>query len=200
MNINSFYSLDYYFDSFKKQRVFCNQSIVNCYPNLADLVSYYEKKLSYFSSHEILNEIHHQTFNSLSETYVKEVIFPNKNFYAIYWNIDKANSLIRHKSLKPVKIAIHRIINSVSFENIVPDRLKNAASNANPIILAEYTQFEKANIVIDGSHRVVNKFYEGKTEIMAFTLPPNLHLQVMTHDLFRVLIQIHNNSNIIIFT
>lgn len=167
------------------------QPVKHQYPNLDRTLKNYQ-------------EVYHKSRRNpvrfgFGQFYSTDIPIDDKKYYQIIWSVAAANRVIKKYNVPECVTSLADIISRVDQSSIREHHLPKALKNSKPIFIAEYPQLfqEPKLIIIDGNHRVIANFRNGKTKIPACILSPEQHLEAMAGERFRVLFKVHFNCLII---
>ncbi|SDY86553.1 hypothetical protein [Thermoactinomyces sp. DSM 45892] len=149
-----------------------------------------------------LNPYFDISFKSISHQFYGENIYPlggdTSNYYTVFWDINKASSLIQRTHVQKKTGPIAELRSLVSDENIDWNFIKSKSQSHEPIIIVYFDPVSKP-MVIDGNHRLVRAYAENPSGVIeGYVLNQAQSLEVMSCEYSRVLYVIHQNMNTIL--
>lgn len=185
--------MDRFFEAMLHYQLDPTKKIMREFPGFEKEIEKYRRLLA-----EQRNEYH---LAGYIETYRRIIHLGKFGHYEVGWKVPLVEELINRYQPPLHYCFVNQLIGIVDKENINYDHIRRTPANAeNPIYLAQYPPLDVPSIIIDGNHRVVRKYEENPRQpIILLSLPPEIHLQAMAGDLFRLLYKIHYNLQIMIF-
>jgi len=114
-------------------------------------------------------------------------------FYVANWVIPLAVKIAREVGLRPVEVDLRTLVENMRDNTLDPRFFAKAASNHEPLVVVEYPLLVPPQVIIDGNHRAALRVLKRQFKALGYVLPPDLHLQAMAGEVFRVLYKIHHN-------
>lgn len=177
------------------------------YPEILKQIKHYEEVFNYLSKdfYEKLSfeqEIEDLKFNR--QKYQRDIILTNESYMKMIWFIPDALMVSKRDKIEPQIKPISAF--NIDYNEIDINYLNIAINNKKPVILVNYEAFkyynsEYVNFIIDGNHRAVAKEQQAHRKgikdpaFKAIQLNVEQTIEVLIHDVFRVLYKIHSNVN-----
>lgn len=160
------------------------------FKNLENLFEGYRKVILKDCDNQV-NEINerYKTTNDKSQVFIYP--FSMGDFgLELGWDIDKIKNTIKDYNIPISKVKVKDIGDETDFREIVEDY---DSFNKEPIIIANIEHIPNYNIVIDGSHRLYNKYKNNEEYINAYVLEPKFHIEGMYLNIYKDIYKVANN-------
>lgn len=199
--------------------------IKNQYTNLKKVLNHYKSIYDITLSKKTINIHLNKSYFINSYEYVVNRDYDGFEFtssYTIIWNIERINDVINKYNIQPQKLPLSSVYNTMTHsarKNINHEHLPTALKNDVPICIIKFEPFSPLELIrphsinnnillLDGNHRVYsriqanteksfNPFKKKYKNIMAYTLTPEQHMELMPHDDIKTLYKINSNLNYI---
>lgn len=123
--------------------------------------------------------------------YYQRDVFIGSNHYQITWDIDLLGQIIKAEKLSPIPFRTVDLLKTVDKEGI--EEIKLGKTTNQPVYVAIIPFLQGFNFVIDGNHRVVNNFRQGKRITEGFLLMPSIYIDAIPSKFIQTVVKIHCN-------
>ncbi|WP_017150308.1 hypothetical protein [Bacillus bingmayongensis] len=179
---------------------------VSDYPKIQKVIREHKKKLWSFGSffEETLKtySIEDMLFRMSNQCFTKQFFFGAKRelgYYYLTWDISKLQETIQENEIIPNTLIVDNLISEAQDNGVNLNTIDVERENNEPIIIAQHPVANNnyRGIIIDGNHRIAQAYKKGHHQILAYVLPPFVHMKGLLLDLDVFLFKLAYNFSVI---